>query len=175
METVLCPKCGAQNAANAHTCAGCGLVFAKYDDAAMRRDQLMQAQRSGDWSAIKRSDIPAHLHGAAAAALPISTTPFLPGRELIKALDLVSGESALGMNLLRDVAAGLTDILGGQSGSTQSVLRAARVQATAQLRAEAFAIGADGVVGVSIAVSEFSGGGKSMLFVVATGTAVLLR
>jgi hypothetical protein len=37
-----------------------------------------------------------------------------------------------------------------------------------------FSLGADAVVGVDLAYSEFSGGGKSMLFVVATGTAVKL-
>ena len=39
---------------------------------------------------------------------------------------------------------------------------------------KAFALGGDAVIGVSLDYSEFSGGGKSMLFVVATGTAVVL-
>jgi uncharacterized protein YbjQ (UPF0145 family) len=43
------------------------------------------------------------------------------------------------------------------------------------LRAEAFALEADAVVGVRLDFNEYSGGGKSMLFVVATGTAVKLQ
>lgn len=37
---------------------------------------------------------------------------------------------------------------------------------------EAFALEADALVGVQLDFSEFSGGGKSMLFAVAVGTAV---
>ena len=36
-------------------------------------------------------------------------------------------------------------------------------------------IGADAVIGVDLDYSEFSGGGKSMLFIVASGTAVKLK
>lgn len=78
------------------------------------------------------------------------------------------------MNILRDFFAGVTDATGGRSGSTQGVLRDARRTAMLELRAEAFALGADAVVGVDLDYSEFSGGGKSMLFVVASGTAVKL-
>ena len=79
------------------------------------------------------------------------------------------------MNLLKDFYASVTDVVGGRSGSTQKVLREARRQAMAELRAEAFALGADGIVGVRLDFNEFSGGGKSMVFVVATGTAVKLK
>ena len=45
-------------------------------------------------------------------------------------------------------------------------------QVMAELRMEAFALEADALVGVQLDFSEFSGGGKSMLFAVAVGTAV---
>lgn len=41
-------------------------------------------------------------------------------------------------------------------------------------RQEAHALGAEAVVGVDLDYSEISGGGKSMLFLVASGTAVKL-
>ena len=41
--------------------------------------------------------------------------------------------------------------------------------------APAHAIGADAVLGVSLDYSEISGGGKSMMFLVASGTAVRLE
>jgi len=40
---------------------------------------------------------------------------------------------------------------------------------------EAMALGAHAVVGVDLDYSEISGGGKSMLFLVASGTAVTLK
>ncbi len=78
------------------------------------------------------------------------------------------------MNLLRDFFASVTDITGGRSVSTQKVLRDARQTALLQLRYEAHNLGANAVVGVDLDYSEFSGGGKAMLFVVASGTAVIL-
>lgn len=78
------------------------------------------------------------------------------------------------MNVFKDLFAGITDVIGGRSAATQNTLRDARRTVMAQLRAEAFALGADAVVGASLDYSEFSGSGKSMLFVVATGTAVTL-
>lgn len=57
----------------------------------------------------------------------------------------------------------------------QDTLRELREQAVEELRQEAARLGADAVVAVDLDYSEFSGGGKSMLFLVANGTAVRLR
>ena len=54
----------------------------------------------------------------------------------------------------------------------QQGLKEARTAALDELRAEALALGADAVVGIDLDYSEISGGGKSMLFLVASGTAV---
>lgn len=44
-----------------------------------------------------------------------------------------------------------------------------------KLKQEAFEIGANAVVAVNINYSELNGQGKSMLFMVATGTAVVIE
>lgn len=44
-----------------------------------------------------------------------------------------------------------------------------------ELRKEAEELGANAVIGVRLDYSEFSGGGKSMLFLVASGTAVVVE
>jgi uncharacterized protein YbjQ (UPF0145 family) len=108
------------------------------------------------------------------AHMVVTTTDTVPGHTITKVVDVVSAECAYGMNLFKDFFANVTDVVGGRSGSTQKVLRDARRQVMAELRAEAFALEADAVVGVRLDFNEFSGGGKSMLFVVATGTAVKL-
>lgn len=66
------------------------------------------------------------------------------------------------------------DTFGGRSKTMQDGLREARKTALSELRLEAQALGADAVVGIDLDYSEISGGGKSMLFLVASGTAVKL-
>jgi uncharacterized protein YbjQ (UPF0145 family) len=101
------------------------------------------------------------------------TTTSIPGYALRESLGVVSAECAFGMNLFRDFFAGMTDVFGGRSGATQNVLRDARDTCMAELRVAAAEQGANGIIGIHLDYSEFSGGGKSMLFLVATGTAVV--
>ena len=100
------------------------------------------------------------------------TTETYPPFPVCERIDVVSAECAFGMNIFRDLFAGLTDVFGGRSEATQKVLRDARKTVLKELRREAYRVGANGVIGVSLSYNEFSGGGKSMLFVVASGTAV---
>ncbi|MBK8638308.1 MAG: YbjQ family protein [Chromatiaceae bacterium] len=67
------------------------------------------------------------------------------------------------------------DFFGGRSNATQKVLKAARKTALEELRKEAEELGANAVIGVRLDYSEFSGDGKSMLFLVASGTAVVVE
>ena len=76
------------------------------------------------------------------------------------------------MNIFRDFFASMTDFFGGRSKSTQKVLKDARNVCLNELRREAYEIGANAVIAVDLDYSEFSGQGKSMLFLVANGTAV---
>lgn len=174
-----CPKCGHINPAATgeplDTCPACQLIYARYDAAADIRSKVLRARSSGDWSGVPREHIPPELRGHAAARLPVTTTHLVPGREISNVMDVISAECAYGMNIFKDMLGGITDVVGGRSGSMQNALRDARQAVIAQLRGEAFALGADAVVGVSLTYSEIAGGGKSMLFVVATGTAVGLE
>ncbi|WP_283176762.1 YbjQ family protein [Gemmobacter sp. 24YEA27] len=90
-------------------------------------------------------------------------------------LDIVTAEVVIGMHLFKDIASAFRDTFGGRSATMQQGLRDARKTALDELRLEAHALGADAVVGVDLDYSEISGGGKSMLFLVASGTAVTLN
>lgn len=90
-------------------------------------------------------------------------------------LDVVTAECVFGLNLFKDIFSSARDVFGGRSVTTQNSLRDARKYAMAELRKEAAMIGAHAVVGVDLDYSEFSGGGKSMLLLVASGTAVTLK
>jgi uncharacterized protein YbjQ (UPF0145 family) len=104
----------------------------------------------------------------------LTTAPSVDGYTVSRTLDIVSAECVLGLNFLRDILAGLTDFFGGRSLTTQQGLRQAKETCLRELRSEAAQLGADGVIAVRLDYSEISGQGKSMLFLVASGTAVHL-
>jgi len=107
--------------------------------------------------------------------IPLTTTLDFPEHEIDRTLEIITAECVFGMNLFRDMFAGITDIFGGRSSATQKVLKDSRLTCLYELKKEAYEIGADGVIGVDLDYSEFSGGGKSMLFLVASGTAVTFK
>ncbi|MBD3617451.1 MAG: YbjQ family protein [Gracilimonas sp.] len=92
-----------------------------------------------------------------------------------KRLGIVTSECVLGMNIFRDVFAGVRDIFGGQSNASQKVLMDLKEKALLELKSRAYELGADAVIAIDLDYNEFSGGGKSMLFLVASGTAVKLH
>ena len=90
-------------------------------------------------------------------------------------IEIITAECVFGMNLFKDFFASITDIFGGRSKSSQKVLRDARMTCLAALRREALMVGANAVIGMDLAYNEISGDGKSMLFLVASGTAVTVE
>ena len=95
--------------------------------------------------------------------------------KIIDEITIVTSECVFGMNIFRDFFAGMSDFFGGRSSASQKVLRDARNTCLAELKKEAYEIGADGVMGIDLDYSEISGKGKGMLFLVASGTAVKLK
>jgi uncharacterized protein YbjQ (UPF0145 family) len=102
-----------------------------------------------------------------------TTTGSIEGRSITRYLGLVSGEAVMGANMFRDFFAGITDIVGGRSGTYENVLRGGRDQALSELIEEAEKLGADAVVGISLDY-EAIGATDSMIMVVVSGTAVKL-
>ncbi len=102
-----------------------------------------------------------------------TTTPSVEGRTIEEYLGVVTGEAILGANIVRDLYAGIRDIVGGRSGAYEEELRKAREIAMHELAEEATARGADAVVGIDLDY-ETVGQGASMLMVTASGTAVRL-
>ncbi|MDB9861839.1 heavy metal-binding domain-containing protein [Litorivicinus sp.] len=104
----------------------------------------------------------------------LSTTPEIPNRKTEESIDVITAECVFGMNLFKDLFSEVRDIFGGRSKTNQNALREAREVCLHELRVEALFVGANAVVGIDLDYSEISGGGKSMLFLVASGTAVKL-
>jgi uncharacterized protein YbjQ (UPF0145 family) len=102
-----------------------------------------------------------------------TTTNIIEGRPVQQYYGLVTGEVIVGANIVRDLFASITDIVGGRSGKYEKVLARARQEAIQEMEAEAQRLGANAVIGVDLDY-ETLGQGGSMLMVVATGTAVKL-
>ena len=80
----------------------------------------------------------------------------------------------MGANIFRDLFVAVRDIVGGQAGAYEKVLKDARDVAVQEMTGEAATRGANAVVGVDLDY-EAVGDKSSMLMVTASGTAVVVE
>lgn len=99
----------------------------------------------------------------------ITTTPMIEGNPIKEYLGVVTGETIMGANIVRDFLASVTDIVGGRSGAYESKLKEARDVAFSEMRSLAASMGANAIVGVDIDYEVIRDG---MLMVTVSGTAV---
>jgi len=116
-------------------------------------------------------ELPTEVIDELAKDLVVTTESSLSGYTVDQRIEVISAECVFGMNIFKDFFAGMRDIFGGRSKSSQKVLRDARHTCLTELRREALIVGANAIVAVDLDYSEISGDGKSMLFLVASGTA----
>lgn len=100
----------------------------------------------------------------------VTTTPSVEGYQIANYKGIVVGDAILGANVIRDVFAGVTDILGGRAGAYEQELVKARQTALDELEERATAVGANDVVGVDLDYEVIN----NMLMVSASGTAVVM-
>lgn len=98
----------------------------------------------------------------------LTTTPTIEGKKVTAYLGIVVGEAIMGANVFRDLFAGITDIIGGRSGSYEGEMAIARETALRELEAHAAEVGADAVIGVDLDYEVIN----NMMMVTASGTAV---
>ena len=103
----------------------------------------------------------------------ITTTPTIEGHPIKEYRGLVTGETIIGANIVKDIFASMSDIVGGRSGSYESVLREAKDTAVREMQERAMMLGANAIVGVDLDY-ETVGQSGSMLMVTASGTAVVI-
>jgi len=99
----------------------------------------------------------------------VTTTNVIEGKTIQLYFGIVSGEAIMGANVVRDIFASITDVIGGRSGAYEQKLRQARDIALQEMQQEAAAAGANAVVGVDLDYEVIREG---MLMVTAAGTAV---
>lgn len=103
----------------------------------------------------------------------LSTTPTLEGHPIREYKGIVTGETIIGANVVKDFVAGLTDFFGGRSTTYEKVLVEAKNTALEELQQRALAMGANAVVGIDLDY-ETVGSSGGMLMVTASGTAVVI-
>jgi uncharacterized protein YbjQ (UPF0145 family) len=90
-------------------------------------------------------------------------------------LGVVTAEVVYGTNALRDLFAGIRDVIGGRTGSYEKVFEQGQQKAIAELKERAQRLNADAVVGIEIDTGTINIDNKGVLLLItATGTAVKL-
>lgn len=104
----------------------------------------------------------------------MTTTPSIEGKKITRYCGVITGEAILGANILKDLFAGIRDVVGGRSATYERELQHARDIALNELRERAASVGANAVVGIDLDY-EVLGQGNGMLMVSASGTAVVVE
>ena len=138
-------------------CSECGVVFLQ--------------DRDPTESEVLQEQVNEHLTEIDAILLTTETAPNL---NITKRIEIVTAECAFGMNIFKDLFAGVRDIVGGRSKAVQRTMRDSRKTALYELKREAHMVGANAVVGVDLDYVELSAAG-SMVMLVASGTAVIIE
>ena len=102
------------------------------------------------------------------------TTETAPNLNITKRIEIVTAECAFGMNIFKDLFAGVRNVVGGRSEAVQKTMRDSRKTVLYELKKEAYEVGANAVVGVDLDYVELSNAG-SMVMLVASGTAVVIE
>ncbi|MCF0210315.1 MAG: YbjQ family protein [Bacteroidales bacterium] len=98
----------------------------------------------------------------------LTTTPTIQGKEIKEYCGIVSGETVIGANAIKDFKASLKDFFGGRSHSYEKVLRKGKATALKEMEDQAMSIGAHAVVGIDLDYETIN----NMLIVTCSGTAV---
>lgn len=101
-----------------------------------------------------------------------TTTNIIQGKTIETYHGIVSGEAIMGANIVRDLFASVTDIVGGRSAAYEDKLAEGRQIAIDEMAARAKKLGANGIIGIDL---DFETIREGMLMCIATGTAVTYR
>ena len=99
----------------------------------------------------------------------MTTTNAVEGRSVQQYLGIVTGEAIMGANVVRDLFASITDIVGGRSGAYEQKLQEAREICLREMGEAASRVGANAIIGIDLDYEVIREG---MLMVTCSGTAV---
>jgi uncharacterized protein YbjQ (UPF0145 family) len=82
----------------------------------------------------------------------LTTTTIVEGHPVKEYKGVVTGETIIGANFLKDFFAGIRDVIGGRSGSYEKVLREAKNTSMEEMQERAMKLGANAIIGIDVAV-----------------------
>ena len=103
----------------------------------------------------------------------LTTTTIVEGHPVKEYKGVVTGETIIGANFVKDFFAGIRDVIGGRSGSYEKVLREAKNTSMEEMQERAMKLGANAIIGIDVDY-ETIGQNNSMLMVAVSGTAVVI-
>ncbi|HTO34625.1 MAG: YbjQ family protein [Flavobacteriaceae bacterium] len=103
----------------------------------------------------------------------LTTTSIIEGHTIKEYKGIVTGETIIGANAIKDFMASLTDFFGGRSTAYEKVLIEAKNTAMAEMQQRATSLGANAVIGIDLDY-ETLGNNGGMLMVTVSGTAVVI-
>lgn len=102
----------------------------------------------------------------------ITTTDFIPGKEIVAVLDIARGNTVKARHVGRDIFAGLKNLVGGEIAEYTKLMAQAREDAIDRMIADAERMQADAVINVRFTTADIMAG---MAEILAFGTAVKLK
>ena len=102
----------------------------------------------------------------------ITTTDFIPGKEVVEILGVARGSTVRARNFGSDFVAGLKNLVGGEVSEYTKLQARSREQALKRMTDDASRLGADAVINVRFTTSMIMQGMSEIL---AYGTAVKIR
>jgi uncharacterized protein YbjQ (UPF0145 family) len=102
----------------------------------------------------------------------VTTIPTVPGYRVTAVQGIVRGNTVRARNVGRDIIAVFKSLIGGEIAEYTKLMAESREQALDRMRAEAFARGANAVIGVEFVTAMIMQGASEILV---AGTAVTLE
>ncbi len=101
----------------------------------------------------------------------LTTSSSIDGKPITEYKAIIGAQVMAGINIFKDLFAGIRDIVGGRSEALQKSMKQMRNQALQELKEEAAAVGANAIISVRLDFDEYGG---NMLMLTASGTAVVI-
>lgn len=102
----------------------------------------------------------------------VTNIEVVPGRQVVKHLGMVQGNTVRSKHVGRDLMAGFKNIFGGELVGYTELLTESREEAVDRMKQQAEAIGANAILNVRFSTSSVAAGAAELF---AYGTAVILE
>ena len=104
--------------------------------------------------------------------MTVVTTPNIPGKNVVRTLGLVRGNTIRARHVGKDIMAAMRNLVGGEVTEYAKLLAESREQALDRMVEQAEALDANAVIGLQFQTSVVMGGAAEMM---AYGTAVVVE